>query len=278
MSRHCHTIVANAYLYICSRVRKSLHHNSAMLAQFSLKNVKFDSIPPSIRGSMSRSLKMIRSGVFALALLTLAKGADAQIFTNGTPDQSQANARGISLFRSADDFSLASSASVTSIRFWMLATDQSFAGLLSYAFYNNSAGALGSVVSSGSVSNVTPTFLSHVPGFIYNTYQVDINLPSALNLAAGTYWLELHDGATLTTNNNADVYWSISANMAGNARQSMVPTIPTDPTNNALSFSLYGTFNTASTTVPEPSTMALSFAGLVALGLVRLRKREDHHA
>lgn len=219
---------------------------------------------------MTRSPRLFRSGILTLALATLASSAGAQIFTNGTPDQSQANARGISLFRSADDFTLSTASSISSIRFWMLATDVSFAGVLSYAFYQDNAGALGSVVYSNSVSSVTPQFLSHVPSFIYNTYLVDINLPSALNLNAGTYWLELHDGATLTTNNNVNVYWSIAAQGPGNARQSQVPNIPTGATNNALAFSLFGG---PQTTVPEPSTMVLSFAGLVALGLVRARKR-----
>lgn len=226
---------------------------------------------------MPRSLKLFRSGIFALALVTLANDAGAQIFANGTPDQTQADARSISSFRSADDFNLASASSISSIRFWMLATDQSFAGILSYAFYNDAAGAIGAVVSTGSVSNIVPQYLSHVPGFIYDTYLVDINLPSALNLAAGNYWLELHDGATLTTNNNADVYWSIAAGVTGNARQSVAPTIPTNPTTNALAFSLYGEVGPPSTTVPEPSTVALSFAGLVALGLTRLRKRQVTH-
>ena len=207
----------------------------------------------------------------ALLAATAALAPAAVLFANGTPDLAEANARGISLFRSADDFNLASASSIDSIRFWMLATDQSFAGTLSYAFYQDSNGALGSVVASGSISNITSQNLGQVPAYIYNTYLVDLNLPSALNLAAGTYWLELHDGPTLTTNNNADVYWSIAANTTGNARQSQVPTIPTGQTADALAFSLYGNVSTAPASVPEPSTISISLAGLIAIGLLRRR-------
>jgi uncharacterized protein (TIGR03382 family) len=212
--------------------------------------------------------------VTALLAATSGLAPAAVIFANGTPDESKANARSISLFRSADDFTLASASTIDSIRFWMTATDQGFAGNLSYAFYQDANGALGSGVSSGSFTNVTPLFLSAIPVNIHNNYLVDLNLPSVLDLAAGTYWLELHDGATLTTNNNADVYWAIAANGPGNARQSQVPTIPTGQTTNALAFSLYGNVNTTPTSVPEPSTITFSLAGLIALGLLRRRNRD----
>lgn len=209
-----------------------------------------------------------------LLAATSALAPAAVIFANGTPDETTANSRSISLFRSADDFTLASASTIDSIRFWMTATDQGFAGTLSYAFYQDANGALGSVVSSGSFTNVTPLFLSAIPVNIHNNYLVDLDLPSALNLAAGTYWLELHDGATLTTNNDADVLWAVAANGPGNARQSQVPTIPTGQTTNALAFSLYGNLNTAPTSVPEPSSITISLAGLIALGLLRRPNRD----
>lgn len=210
-----------------------------------------------------------------LLAATSAIAPAAVIFANGTPDETKANSRSISLFRSADDFTLASASTIESIRFWMVATEQGFAGTLSYAFYQDANGALGSVVSSGSFTNVTPLFLSEIPVNIHDHYLVDLNLPSALNLAAGTYWLELHDGATLTTNNDADVLWAVAANGPGNARQSQVPTIPTNQTTNALAFSLYGNVNTAPpSTVPEPSTITISLAGLIALGLLRRPNRD----
>jgi hypothetical protein len=212
--------------------------------------------------------------ITTLLAATSAIAPAAVIFANGTPDETKANSRSISLFRSADDFTLASASTIESIRFWMVATNQSFAGTLSYAFYQDANGALGSVISSESISNVAPQSLGQVPGFIYTTYLVDLNLPSVLNLTAGTYWLELHDGATLTTNNNADVYWAVAANGPGNARQSQVPDIPAGQTVNALAFSLYGNVSTAPpSTVPEPSTITISLAGLIALGLMRGRNR-----
>ena len=173
----------------------------------------------------------------------------------------QPGACSISFYRAADDFTLAAASNIDAVRFWMVAMDQSFGGTLSYAFYQDSNGALGSLITSGSISNVTPLFLPQITGFVQNTYQVDFSLPSTLNLPAGTYWLEVHDGATLTTNTAAEVLWSIANTGPGNARQSQVPTIPTNQINDALAFSFYGNVNTAPTPtngVPELSSIARS--------------------
>ena len=207
----------------------------------------------------------------ALLAASSALAPAAVIFANGTPDLTQADARGITLFRSADDFTLGAAAGIDSVRFWMLATDTGFGGTLTYAFYQDAAGALGSVISSGTISNITPVSLGQVPAFIYYTYQVDFNLPSVLNLAAGTYWLEIHDGSDLTTDTKKEVYWSIANTGPGNALQSQVPTLPSGETGNALAFSLNGTLSTAPTGIPEPSTISISLAGLIALALLRTR-------
>lgn len=219
---------------------------------------------------MTRGSRLLRSGMLTLALATVASSAGAQLFSNGTPGLSQGDALTISIFRTADDFTLSTASSINSIRFWINATDQGFAGVLSYAFYQNDAGALGSVVYSNTVSNVTAQFLGPVLNFNQNMYLVDINLPTALDLSAGTYWLELHNGPALTAPSSPLVFWATAGDGVGNARSNLGPNIPTRPTNSALAFSLFGS---TSTTAPEPSTMALSFVGLVAVGVVRARRR-----
>lgn len=186
-----------------------------------------------------------------LLAATSALAPAAVIYSNGAPDPTQPGARSISFYRAADDFTLAAASNIDAVRFWMVAMDQSFGGTLSYGFYQDSNGALGSLITSGSISNVTPLFLSQITGFVQNTYQVDFNLPSTLSLAAGTYWLEVHDGATLTTNTAAEVLWAIVNTGPGTARQSQVPTIPTNQTTDALAFSLYGNVSTAP--APRPA-------------------------
>src|SRR4051794_38006996 len=71
-----------------------------------------------------------------------------------------------------------------------------FSGDVSWAFYTN---AVGSSVPGAILDERTTK-----PSFIFTgqcpmtcLYRTDVNLPTGLQLASGTYWLELHDGMTL---------------------------------------------------------------------------------
>jgi hypothetical protein len=93
---------------------------------------------------------------------------------------------------------------------------------------------------------------------------VQFNLVSAVVLGAGTYWLELHEGPTLSTDDGTGIGWELSAN-TGNAKQGLASNgIPQGTVNNEYSFQLYDTaFGAAA--VPEPSSVVLMFAGLAAM-------------
>ncbi len=196
----------------------------------------------------------------------------ATIFDNGAPDLVGANARSITIFRTADDFVLGTSATVDSVRFWMLAQPQEvYSGTLTYAFYQNSAGSLGAVVSTGTVNGIVPVFLSQVAQNIHAIYQVDFNLLAPLALGSGTYWLELHDGPSLTNAGSTQVLWQNLASIAGgNSKQNQNPQLPSNNVGGAQAFQLLGTVG--STSVPEPATMAATVIGLAALGLLRRRQ------
>ncbi len=210
----------------------------------------------------------VLSVVALLATSSMAWGSI--IWDNGAPDTNQADARSITIFRSADNFVLSGTANISDIRFWMLSVDGDFAGTISYAFHQNAAGSLGSLVASGSVSGIVPTFLKQVPAFIYSYYQVDFNLAVPLTLGPGTYWLELHDGATLTTANSGQVYWGISSLTGGNAMQSSTPNLPAPgSTVNELGFQLFD--NAAA--VPEPASWLMAATGLGLLAVARKRRR-----
>lgn len=212
--------------------------------------------------------------LFTLAcgiILSSTLSPAAVIYDNGAPNTSEANSRGIALFRTADDFVVGAPSSAKSVTFWMMAEPGAFLGALSYGIYQDSAGALGTQIASGSVSNVTPTFLNVVPQYIYSYYLVNFDLVSPVQLNPGKYWLEVHNGANLTDSNSTNVYWGIVANNpVGNARQSPAPTLPTGATTSTLAFMINGD-PIASSSVPEPATVAISSAGLLAIILLRRR-------
>ncbi len=205
-----------------------------------------------------------------LVACNLMVSAADTLYSNGQPNTTSPNSRGMALFRCADNFTLASPVSVSSIRFWMVAQPNNFSGSITYAFYNDSSGALGSVVSTATVSNITPVLLNQIPGNVHSIYLVDFNLPTPLTLAPGTYWLELHDGSNLTTvaNPNAtNVLWAIVPGVSGNAKQSSVPNLPSGNTGQELAFQLLGSV----ITVTPPST-ALRFVPLTPCRLVDTRQ------
>lgn len=89
------------------------------------------------------------------------------------------------------------------------------------------------------MSGITALSLNPIPGNgSYQMERVDFNLAALLSLATGTYWLELHDGSSLTSianPNAANVFWAIvSENAAGNAMQSGISSPPSGNTGNAL--------------------------------------------
>ena len=206
-----------------------------------------------------------------LAFLLAASGSTLSatlVYTNGAPDLNSADSRSIAIFRSADDFALGSLTSLTSIRFWMVAQTGEFSGIITYAIYQDSAGSLGTLVDSATVNGIAAVFLNPIPVNIHNMYLVDFNLPAPLALGAGTYWLELHEGVNLTTGDGTNnVLWAMSNAVAGNARQSPIPTIPSFDVDNELAFELYD-----ASPVPEPSTISACALGLVALLILRWRR------
>lgn len=217
---------------------------------------------------------MFRKLICLLAASLLSAPA-ATIYNNGAP--LVAGVRDISLFRSADDFVLAAGANVAAVRFWISTTDPiqanpetNFSAAITYAIYANNAGSLGAVLASGTVTGLTsmPTGQSH-SGSNAGMNVLDFDLVSPVALAAGTYWLELHEGLTLGTSDGSNIGWETSAGSGGNAKQGFaVNGVPTGSTGNELAFQLFDTpFQTAAT--PEPGTLAVAALALVAMGVRR---------
>jgi len=87
---------------------------------------------------------------------------------------------------------------------------------------------------------------------------------SPVNLAAGTYWLNI-DNAVV--NNGDPIYWDENSG-ASSASENSVGTIPSE------AFTILGgsTTTTSSTSVPEPSSIMLFGSGILGLAGVLRRK------
>jgi hypothetical protein len=216
-----------------------------------------------------------------LALAAVAPLSAGLLFDNGTPFAGSGT-RDLTLFRSADDFVLNSAANVAAVKFWISATaptvanpQDNFSGTISYAIYNNSAGNLGPVVASGTVNNLvsTPTGIVN-PGINTGINVLQFDLVTTVALAAGAYWLELHEGPTFATSDGSNIGWSLSNPASGNAKQGFaVNGVPEYGIPNELAFQLYDTaFATPGAAVPEPSTLGLAGLALAALA-IRYRER-----
>ena len=83
---------------------------------------------------------------------------------------------------------------------------------------------------------------------------------TAVNLAAGTYWLNLDNAV----NGDGDpLYWDENSGPSS-ASENEVGTIPSE------AFTLFGSSNTSGTSVPEPSSIMLLGSGILGLaGIVR---------
>jgi hypothetical protein len=116
----------------------------------------------------------------------------------------------ISSYRHADDFVLAENSPVAAVRFWAIGNSSfasAFSGILSWAIFSDNAGVPGVVLVSGT-GNMIRVSDTGVPNFFGNRYSVTFNLVSPVSLSANTrYWLEIHEGLTLTTNDGTEILW-----------------------------------------------------------------------
>jgi hypothetical protein len=197
----------------------------------------------------------------AIGILLLASGAihADTLFLQGSPNL---NSTDFVDDRVADDFTLGSASTLSQIDFWYTAFDQSDLSSVTYAIYNDAGGALGSQLYTGTVTPTT-SFDS-----IDDTFYATIALPG-LSLGAGTFWLELHGGVSLTDDNGTITVWWDNAddNVTYDALLSPTAT-PLNPPSVPVTFSgseqqAFEVDGTAQSTVPEPSSVAITGAALL---------------
>jgi len=171
--------------------------------------------------------------------------------------------------RLADDFTLSSATLVDGVNFWYSAQFQTDLSSVTYAIYSNNAGALGALQYTGTVTPATSYDSTD------NTFFAQIALPD-LSLSAGTYWLELHGGVSLTDDNGTiTVWWDNAADngtyMALQSPSSNPLAAPSVPI--TVSGSEQQAFQIDGIAVPEPWSVLMGGCGLSLVVLKRRRLR-----
>ena len=215
--------------------------------------------------------RFVPGAAFAIAMLLGTTGAAraAIIYDNGGPNTvPPQTGLPIKPYTTADDFTLASTATINSVGFYLQA-DTGIAGwsqTVNYTFLSDAGGVPGSVLATGAAQNVVETD----SGLAWccnseHAYLVNFNLQSGFVASGGTtYWLQL-SGAT---GSSPAVYWVTSGGGAG-----------TNPAfwegghagGYQLAFNLSGT--AVGTQAPEPAGIALAGLGLMALALAAHRRK-----
>ena len=203
-----------------------------------------------------------------LRLLLILAGAlvpatAATIYNNGTPNG--VGGTNFNDFRVVEDFSFASAASITGIRFWTTTQSSVVPSIadVTWAIYAESGGNPGALLHSGSANNVA--------GVLEFGQNVRRELSVSVNLLAGNYFLEVHTAPALNVAGALTTYWSFTADNATNRyRQGDLTSVPTIEANTGAgsgllhaAFQLDGTLDSAQ--VPEPSSIALAAIGLAVL-------------
>ena len=156
-------------------------------------------------------------------------------------------------FRTADDFVLSSTETISGLNFWGELVEGSYD--FTYTFYADNGGAPGTALltTGGSLSTtiVNPTL---------NFYTSDLSTPFTAT-AGTTYWLSIFDQAPASA-------WAW-----GNAVSTVGATSRQESNDAPNSWSSINAFNLAfeatTTSVPEPGSIALALIGLVGLGFSR---------
>ncbi len=203
-----------------------------------------------------------RAAVVALMLGASQAATAITVFNNGVPNLVSGTA--MTEFVVADNFTVASSFDITNIRFWS-AQDApgAYQGSVAWAIYSDLAGLPNSSLNAG-LATVAGTASGGSTGFLYGIYSFDI--PVTFTLAAGNYWLALHNGPLSNTTTAGDMLWATSGTGSGPA--SIYNNGGWIDSGNELAFRVDGNVSV----VPEPEGVALFLAGLAVCGGLRKKR------
>ena len=203
-----------------------------------------------------------------MGLLGVPGRASTVLFSQGPTNT---NGFSITETRLADDFVLSEPINtVTDLLFYYTFSSGGSPGDLgavTYAFYANNSGALGTVLQTSTIASgsVTRTGQS---GLCPTCASATFSIATPLPLVGGTYWLELHNGSSLTDSTGFEIGWAAVDD--SNATAPLIAqwdngsgTTPNTPVNSS-GFNQYA-YQVIGTTVPEPGALALLAVGLSIL-------------
>ena len=211
----------------------------------------------------------------------LAHAAPFTLWNNGGPSISTPGGSEMSSYLQAANFTTSFATNLSSASFWSLEAGSSYDGSITYSILGNAIGSLGEspdenlVFASGSVAPTRTDTLTTALGL--NVFQYDFAL-AVTNLAAGTYWLALHNGALSAGANVPDFYWAWSdanATTGGaifDQERSLFPPDPTWGTNQAEHAFLIAGERFVEQQISEPGTPLLVTLA-AGLGLILSRRR-----
>jgi hypothetical protein len=221
---------------------------------------------------------LLRAGVIALALQCGgAAYASVVLWDNGGPAVVNEGGSNMSDTFQAEDFELAVLSNLTGVRFWNLqGTANDYAGSIFYQIVTNAGGSpSNTVVGSGLV---TPTRVAAGSMLGLSQFQNDFSI-SLSNVAAGTYWLELHNGP-LSATTFSDFYWTwtdlngVNTLTNRGRERALDPPSAAWTTNDQEHAFLIAGDAVTETPVPEPATLLLTASGIAAVVRRRQRKHQ----
>jgi hypothetical protein len=221
---------------------------------------------------------MLSRGLAALcASVVMAfagQAAGAVLYDNFNSGPFATNAGNISDYRRANSFTLASDSTISGADFgvWLELPAAALASF-QWGIYDSSPFSGGALLGGATVLNPTQTgTLPHPFGVNQRVATFSI---APLDLAAGTYWLEIDAAA----GNNGRAFWEVSGGPSSAwVDAGPLPCTP-DPTNcgsaASNSFRILGDAAPSSnvTPIPEPGVWALMILGFLGVGVVIRRQR-----
>lgn len=141
------------------------------------------------------------------------------VYDNGP--RNPANGNEMTQWIQAENFTLAAAETLVGVRFTSGEFSPGYTGSITWQIYADAAGTPGSLLTSGTTAAVTRTAVAPV-GVFTSAFENEFSIGS-VPLAAGNYWLGLHNGP-LTTTSRLEMYWMTSTTGFGpNGQEDVTP-------------------------------------------------------